>query len=388
MLEKFKEELEKILNEDPFGLLISKPKISSISSDDRFEESFLEINNFFKENQREPKAYGISIVEYKLYSRLKAIREDEEKIKMLSKLDKYGLICAKKKEIKTIDDIFENDDLGIFESDKNDIFNLKNIPKERAEAEFIARRKPCKNFEEFTEKFIQCHKEIKDNKRKLLPFHRDYEMEKGMFFVLKGMLVYLAEVGEKIKDEHGKFDARLRAIFENGTESDLLLRSLGKALFKDGRRVSELSENSLKNFYNITKDDQETGYIYVVKSLSDKQEIKSIKNLYKIGFSKISVEERIKNSTQDPTYLMASVKIVTAFKCFNMNPQKLEQLLHTFFGSSCLNVDVFDNEGRRHIPREWFIAPLEIIEQAIHFVLSGEIVHYRYNLEKEEIIQR
>ena len=388
MLEKFKEELEKILNEDPFGLLISKPKISSISSDDRFEESFLEINNFFKENQREPKAYGISVIEYKLYSRLKAIREDEEKIKMLSKLDKYGLIRAKKKEIKTIDDIFENDDLGIFESDKNDIFNLKNIPKERAEAEFIARRKPCKNFEEFTEKFIQCHKEIKDNKRKLLPFHRDYEMEKGMFFVLKGMLVYLAEVGEKIKDEHGKFDARLRAIFENGTESDLLLRSLGKALFKDGRRVSELSENSLKNFYNITKDDQETGYIYVVKSLSDKQEIKSIKNLYKIGFSKISVEERIKNSTQDPTYLMASVKIVTVFKCFNMNPQKLEQLLHNFFGSSCLNVDVFDNEGRRHIPREWFIAPLEIIEQAIHFVLSGEIVHYRYDLEKEEIVQR
>ena len=388
MLKKFKEELEKILNEDPFSLLISKPKISSISSDDRFEKSFLEINNFFKENQREPKAYGISIIEYKLYSRLKAIREDEEKMKMLSKLDKYGLISAKKKEIKTIDDIFENDDLGIFESDKNDIFNLKNIPKERAEAEFIARRKPCKNFEEFTEKFIQCHKEIKDNKRKLLPFHRDYEMEKGMFFVLKGMLVYLAEVGEKIKDEHGKFDARLRAIFENGTESDLLLRSLGKALFKDGRRVSELSENSLKNFYNITKDDQETGYIYVVKSLSDKQEIKSIKNLYKIGFSKISVEERIKNSTQDPTYLMASVKIVTAFKCFNMNPQKLEQLLHTFFGSSCLNVDVFDNEGRRHIPREWFIAPLEIIEQAIHFVLSGEIVHYRYDLEKEEIVQR
>lgn len=388
MLEKFKEELEKILNEDPFGLLISKPKISSISSDDRFEESFLEINNFFKENQREPKAYGISVIEYKLYSRLKAIREDEEKIKMLSKLDKYGLISAKKKEIKTIDDIFENDDLGIFESDKNDIFNLKNIPKERAEAEFIARRKPCKNFEEFTEKFIQCHKEIKYNKRKLLPFHRDYEMEKGMFFVLKGMLVYLAEVGEKIKDEHGKWDARLRAIFENGTESDLLLRSLGKALFKDGRRVSELSENSLNNFYNITKDDQETGYIYVVKSLSDKQEIKSIKNLYKIGFSKISVEERIKNSTQDPTYLMASVKIVTVFKCFNMNPQKLEQLLHNFFGSSCLNVDVFDNEGRRHIPREWFIAPLEIIEQAIHFVLSGEIVHYRYDLEKEEIFQR
>ena len=382
-----KKDLLKLIEDDDLGLLNVKPKQATTSTDQRLLSSFQEINNFVKENGREPKAGG-DINEHQLYARLNTIREKKEKIEGLSNFDEFNLLHKEVKEIKSFKDIFENDDLGIFESDKNDIFNLKNIPKERAEAEFIARRKPCKNFEEFTEKFIQCHKEIKYNKRKLLPFHRDYEMEKGMFFVLKGMLVYLAEVGEKIKDEHGKFDARLRAIFENGTESDLLLRSLGKALFKDGRRVSELSENSLKNFYNITKDDQETGYIYVVKSLSDKQEIKSIKNLYKIGFSKISVEERIKNSTQDPTYLMASVKIVTVFKCFNMNPQKLEQLLHNFFGSSCLNVDVFDNEGRRHIPREWFIAPLEIIEQAIHFVLSGEIVHYRYDLEKEKIFQR
>lgn len=387
MLKKFKEELEKILNEDPFGLLISKPKISSISSDDRFEESFLEINNFFKENQREPKAYGISIIEYKLYSRLKAIREDEEKIKMLSKLDKYGLISAKKKEIKTIDDIFENDDLGIFESDKNDIFNLKNIPKEIAMPDYIANRKPCKNFKEFEQKFIQCQADLKFEKRKLWPFRKEQNIEKGSFFVLKGVLVYIDEVG-KFETINGKRNARLRCIFENGTESNLLLRSLARELYRDGRRVTEHQDHLLDNFYNITKDDQETGYIYVVKSLSDKQEIKSIKNLYKIGFSKISVEDRIKNSAQDPTYLMASVKIVTAFKCFNMNPQKLEQLLHNFFGSSCLNVDVFDNEGRRHIPREWFIAPLEIIEQAIHFVFSGEIVHYRYDLEKEEIFQR
>jgi hypothetical protein len=92
-------------------------------------------------------------------------------------------------------------------------------------------------------------------------------MEKGMFFVLKGMLVYLAEVGEKVKDEHGKWDARLRAIFENGTESNLLLRSLGKELFKDGKRVSELTENALNNFYNITQEDKETGFIYILKSL-------------------------------------------------------------------------------------------------------------------------
>jgi len=384
MLEKFKEEFEQILRDDPLGLLSVKPKQAATTTDERLLSSFQEINNFVKDNGREPKAGG-NINEYQLYARLKAIRGNKEKIQALSSLDEYKLLQKEVKEIKSLKDVFEDDDLGIFESDENSIFNLKHIPKERAEAEFVARRKPCKNFEEFEEKFIQCHKEIKNGERKLLPFHRDYEMEKGMFFVLKGMLVYLAEVGEKTKDEHGKWDARLRAIFENGTESNLLLRSLGKELFKDGRRVTELRENALNNFYNITEEDEETGFIYVLKSLSDKPKIKSIKNLYKIGFSKTSPEERIKNASQDPTYLMAPVLIVTAFKCFNMNPQKLEQLLHTFFGSSCLNVDVFDNEGRRHIPREWFIAPLEIIEQAIHFILNGEIVHYRYDLEKEEI---
>ena len=381
-----KKDLLKLIEDDDLGLLNIKSKQAATSTDERLLSSFQEINNFVKENGREPKAGG-DINEHQLYARLNTIREKKEKIEGLSNFDEFNLLHKEVKEIKSFKDIFEDDDLGIFESDKNDIFNLKNIPKEIAMPDFIANRKPCKNFKEFEQKFIQCQADLKSEKRKLWPFRKEQNIEKGSFFVLKGVLVYIDEVG-KFETINGKRNARLRCVFENGTESGLLLRSLARELYRDGRRVTEHEDHLLDNFYNITKDDQETGYIYVVKSLSDKQEIKSIKNLYKIGFSKISVEERIKNSIQDPTYLMASVKIVTTFKCFNMNPQKLEQLLHNFFGLSCLNVDVFDNEGRRHIPREWFIAPLEIIEQAIHFVLSGEIVHYRYDLEKEEIVQR
>ena len=378
-----KKDLLKLIEDDDLGLLNVKPKQAATSTDERLLSSFQEINNFVKENGREPKAGG-DINEHQLYARLNTIREKKEKIEGLSNFDEFNLLNKEVKEIKSFKDIFEDDDLGIFESDKNDIFNLKNIPKEIVMPDYIANRKPCKNFKEFEQKFIQCQVDLKSEKRKLWPFRKEQNIEKGSFFVLKGVLVYIDEVG-KFETINGKRNARLRCIFENGTESNLLLRSLARELYRDGRRVTDHEDHLLDNFYNITKDDQETGYIYVVKSLSDKQEIKSIKNLYKIGFSKISVEERIKNSTQDPTYLMASVKIVTAFKCFNMNPQKLEQLLHNFFGSSCLNVDVFDNEGRRHIPREWFIAPMEIIEQAIHFVLSGEIIHYRNEFEKEKI---
>lgn len=381
-----KKDLLKLIADDYLGLLNVKPK-QATTTDDRLLSSFQEINNFVKINGRKPMAGG-DLNEKQLNYRLNSIREDDQKVRALSNFDEFNLLPKETKEIKSLKDIFEDDDLGIFENDKDNIFNLKFVSKERARIDYIARRKPCKNFKEFEEKFIQCHREIKDGKRKLLPFHRDYDMEKGMFFVLKGMLVYLADVGEKIKDEHGKWDARLRAIFENGTESDLLLRSLGKELFKDGRRVSELSEKSLDNFYNITKDDQETGYIYVVKSLSDKQEIKSIKNLYKIGFSKIPVEERIKNAEFETSFLLAKVKILAIFKCYNVNPQKIELLLHKFFSESCLDLDIFDNEGNRHSPREWFIAPINIIEQAIKLLLKGEIINYKYCRDKEEICKK
>ena len=382
-----KKDLLKLIEDDNLGILNIKPKQAGATNDERLLSSFQEINNFVKINGRKPRAGG-DLYENQLNYRLNSICEDNQKVRALSNFDEFNLLPKEAKEINSLKDIFEDDDLGIFENDKDNIFNLKFVSKERAQIDYIARRKICKNFYEFEEKFIQCHREIKDGKRKLLSFHRDYDMEKGMFFVLKGMLVYLADVGEKIKDEHGKWDARLRAIFENGTESDLLLRSLGKELFKDGRRVSELSEKSLDNFYNVTKDDQETGYIYVVKSLTDKQEIKSINNLYKIGFSKIPVEERIKNAEFETSFLLAKVKILAIFKCYNVNPQKIELLLHKFFSESCLDLDIFDNEGNRHSPREWFIAPINIIEQAINLLLKGEIINYKYCRDKEEICKK
>lgn len=172
----------------------------------------------------------------------------------------------------------------------------------------------------------------------------------------------------------------------------MLKRSIEKLLYSNGQSVTEIADKSIQDFTekfnDITDEDKEAGFIYILKSKSEKQEIKEIQHLYKIGFSKTNVEDRIKNALQEPTYLMAEVRIVMAFKCYNMNPQKLEQLLHNFFGNSCLNIDVFDKDGHRHTPREWFIAPLSVIEQAVHHIISGEIVHYKFDALTEEIIER
>jgi hypothetical protein len=172
----------------------------------------------------------------------------------------------------------------------------------------------------------------------------------------------------------------------------MLLRSLSAELYKNGRRITENHEKINEQFQRslgaLNKEDQESGFIYVLKSLNPDPKISSIDNLYKIGYSTIAVEDRIKNAIKEPTYLMAEVNYVAGWKCYNMNTQKFEQLIHNFFGASCLNVDIFDENGKRYTPREWFIAPYEVIEQVIGLIISGQVVKYRYDAEEERVVGR
>ena len=324
-------------------------------------------------------------------------RETESKRKILEQYDEFGLLEEVEKKVFTIDDILNDDPLGLLDEDDMGLFdfNLVQRPDERASADFVARRKFCSDFENYKDLFKEVQKELSDKKRKLIQFKEDNLLE-GQFYVHNGILLYLEHVD--YEKEVQRFnsgarvrkDGRTRIIFENGTESNMLYRSLYKALLANGNAITEnadkVQDKFEKNFNNINEEDKESGFIYILKSKSDKPEIKDIKHLYKIGFSTTTVEERIKNAAQEPTYLMDEVRIVMTYKCFNMNTHKLEFLLHNFFGSSCLNVDVFDALGNRHTPREWFIAPLDIIEQAVHLIISGEIVKYRYDGTKEEII--
>lgn len=377
--------LDEIFNSDPLGLLIVKPKASNTKSpDERLSASFQEINEFYEKHKREPEPNIKNVSEYQLYSRLKSLREDPEKFMVCEPQDTYGLLKTEKKEINTIDDIFGDDGLDILGGDDGGLFDFKHTPKETTMPEYVASRKKCKDFKKFEPLFVQCQSDLRERKRKLYPFKNEQQIAKGYFFVLKGVLLYVAKVGKKTH-EKGKMNARLRCIFENGTESDMLLRSLAAELYKHGRRVTEHDDKLLDGLKGITNEDEETGHIYILKSLSKDPEISSIVNLFKIGYSSTPIEERIKNAEDEPTYLMAPVKPVSFFKCYNMNPQKLEQLLHNFFGKSCLNIDVFDKSGQRHTPREWFIVPLDVIEQAVEFIITGEILDYRYD-DKQEII--
>lgn len=186
------------------------------------------------------------------------------------------------------------------------------------------------------------------------------------------MLVYIEKITKEFRDKNGKRDGRLHCIFENGTESTMLLRSLGKALYqnKNGRIVSEPIDISARRLATVTDDDVFAGFIYVVQSRSLDPKIQSIADLYKVGFSTVPVRERLKNAHKEPTYLMAPVHIVMEMECYNMNTQKFENALHTYLGKYCVNLDIFDTEGKRHSPREWFSVNIRTIEQAMDMIIS------------------
>ncbi len=159
----------------------------------------------------------------------------------------------------------------------------------------------------------------------------------------------------------------------------MLLRSLSAELYKNGRRVTEHQDKLLDGLKGISQDDIESGHIYVLRSKSTDHRVTGISNLHKIGYSSKSVNERIKNAPNEPTYLMAEVEYICGWKCYNMNVQRFENLMHRFFSKVCLEIEVTDNEGIAHMPREWFDVPLTQIERAIQLLISGEIVNFRYN---------
>jgi hypothetical protein len=399
--------LDEIFSDEEFHLIEEKKKVSTSSNpDDRLLASFQQINDFYAKYGKAPEANISNVSEYQLYSRLKSLREDPKKAEMLQSEDIYDLLFDSslsmveepgatyyrkpKKEIKSFSDILD-DDLDILGDDEG-LFDFKHTPKVTSMPDYIGSRKVCYDFELFEPILKGCQLDLKEGKRRIKDFKNEQQIDVGYFFVLNGILLYVADVEEKKVDKSGKTNARLRCVFENGTESDMLLRSLSAELYKNGRRITENHEKINQQFQRslgaLNKEDQESGFIYVLKSLNPDPKISSIDNLYKIGYSTIAVEDRIKNAIKEPTYLMAEVNYVAGWKCYNMNTQKFEQLIHNFFGASCLNVDIFDENGKRYTPREWFIAPYEVIEQVIGLIISGQVVKYRYDAEEERVVGR
>ena len=248
----FESELKKILSEDPLGILKNQ-SVQPITTDQRLKDSFEEINKFIDENGTEP-IESTDITERKLFSRLKQLRKDFDKASILQDYDRHNLL-SDVREIKSVDDILENDVLGLLDDGPDNIFNLKNIPIKKDKTDFVARRKPCKNFKDYDAKFKEIQKEIKEGKRKLI-IHKEHHLKEGSYFVLDGILLFLEKIddpiikefNDKTQGKRKRLDPRIRCIFENGMESNMYLRSLGKELYNNGSTVIQSNEEAFKEF--------------------------------------------------------------------------------------------------------------------------------------------
>lgn len=393
--------LDDIFNDDDSGLLDSSIKKRSIITDeDRLIDSFEEINDFFEKNNREPNSS--SMAEYTLSAKLREFRANQSNKSILKTFDRFNLLGEIEKEIQSIDDILEDDDFGLLEDDTDtSIFDFVYTPKNnsRANADYIAKRESLteKEFEKYELMFQQVHKELKEGTRKLLDFRNaEDNLIEGNFYLVDGILCYLEVSGaEKVLKQNKsgdriRIEGRTVTIFENGTISNMLFRSLGKAIQKNGKMVTNTDEainaQLVKNANIISSDDIQSGWIYVLKSKSQNPEIINIKDLYKIGFTKHPVLERVKNASKEATYLYSDVDIIATYKCYSLDINVFENLLHRFFAKNCLNIDLFDNDGNRFTPREWFIVPLDIVDETVNLIIKGTIINYKYDSIDQKIV--
>ena len=389
--------LSDIFLDDPLGLLdVFAPAevVERSPTEQKLIDSFIEINEFYEDNSREPSLTG-SINELMLASRLQAMRNSPDKVKVLLPFDFYNLLKGEQAKSITVEDILCEDPLSLLTLDEPDdsIFTLKYVKKnDRIRPDYISRRNVCHNFENYKAMFMTVHSELKSGKRKLTVF-KEQDLKAGKFFVLRGVLLYLEHSNtaeQKLKFESGtriRSDGRTRCIFDNGTESDMLYRSLYKALLKDGFGVSDCVEQE-SGTTEILDNDVYNGYIYVLSSLSNNPQVRSKRNLYKVGCCSGDVTERIKNAVNEPTYLMSEVKVELAVRCFNLNVRALESNIHHFFGNVNVNFEVYDKDGHKHYPREWFIAPLNVIQEVIKLIIDGNAEKYMYDPDVQMLVMK
>lgn len=386
------EEDDELLAE--LGIEIEPKKTGGYTArEERMIAGFEEIQKFVTENGRLPQHGEDKDIFERLYAvRLDRIRDQEECRTLLKDLDHQSLLSGDYKfeteSIAMLDDDELLAELGMNLNENNSITDLKHVRShaEKRAAEEIANRTRCEDFEQFRPLFETVKRDIDTGFRKTIQFRRDSGFTKttlqvGQFIILGGQTAYIAEIGDTFKAPNGDDDARLRVIYANGTESNLLLRSLFRAMYKDetSRFITDPNDGPLFSGES-TEDDLESGTIYVLRSFSDHPLVQNSRDVvHKIGITGGDVKKRVANAKLDPTFLMADVEIVATYKLANINRIKLEKLIHRFFNAARLDIETKDRFGRLVKSKEWFLVPIFVIDETVDMIRDGVLNEYYYD---------
>ena len=391
----WEKELEAIFN-DPLLADVTAPRKRATSSD-RLIAGFQEILAFHEANGRLPED---TPEEASLFHKWTGLLKSEKKIERCRPFDDLGILPQSVQTVEEpqaeyhreqteeeqleailndplLADIEDGADLGLFDVPEY----MRQRLEARKEAEYIGKRRPCEDFDKYTDGFKEIQQGLKSGKYKLVKFSEP-NLKVGRYFVEQGIIGYLAAFEQEAKNNLNRVDGRTRVIYENGSEADIKFRTITKNLSVDGYSIMDCSEMSPEDFeecFTLTDKDVESGTIYVLRSKSSRPEITAIKDLYKIGFTVTSVESRIANAKNEPTYLCADVEVVATWKVYNVKSSTFEALIHKLFAPVQLQVTV---DGHR--PKEWFIITFKVIEEAINAIISGKSIEY--NSQFKQII--
>jgi len=363
----------------------AKKQSARTPHEERIIAGFEDIVRFCEEHGRAPQ-HG---EERDIFERLYAVRLDrlraQEDCRRLLHGDRFGLLAPAPP--KGNDDEMDDDallaELGMEPVGDVDLTELTHV-KPRAEiraAEEVANRTPCEDFETFKPLFARIKEDLDRAARETRRFGEDADVKQGEFFILGGQMAFVAALGDEFKTDYGRLDRRLRVVFDNGTESDLLLRSFQRALYKDeaGRRITDPNAGPL--FGGAADDeDLESGTIYVLRSKSDHPDVVAHRDLiHKVGVTGGTVESRIAHAALDSTYLVADVEVVATYKLFNINRIRLEHILHRVLSPARLDLTIHDRFGNPVKPKEWYLVPLHVIDEVVARVKDGTITSFEYD---------
>lgn len=395
MAREFTEEDDALLSE--LGVEVeTKKHAARTPREERVIAGFEEILSFAQEHDRPPSHGEDRDIFERLYAvRLDRIKELPECRDLVAPLDNLGLLegahLAASPNTDDLDDDALLAELGV-EAETPPIAELRHVRSsaEKKAAKDIASREKCVDFETFKPLFEQVQSDLDNDLRETRPFEMKAEIEKGRFFIVGGQKAHIAEKGDTTVNDQGRTDARLRVIFDNGTESNMLMRSLQRALNKDeaGRRITEPTAGPL--FSGEAGDgDEASGIIYVLRSKSDHPLVAENRELvHKIGVTTLGVERRIAGAHLQPTFLMANVEVAATYELYNINRTKLENLIHRIFEPARLDIEIMDRFGRPYVPREWFLVPLFVIDEAVERIKDGTIASYAYDAKSAKLRPR
>jgi hypothetical protein len=363
--------------------------------DERIIAGFEEIQRFVEKHGHPPQHGEDRDIFERLFAvRLDRLRALEECRSLLKPLDHQGLLTGAQIAPAASEDSMDEDELlaelegAAGSSDISELHHVRTSADKRA-AEEIADRHKCEDFDRFKPLFQQVQKEIETGVREARPFELKAEIRPGTWFIVGGQKTYVAEMGDVFTNAQGRTDARLRVIFDNGTESNMLMRSLQRALHKDeaGRRITDPVAGPLFSGKHA-EDDQAAGTIYVLRSKSDHPVVAANRDLlHKIGVTNMSIAQRIAGARLQPTFLMADVEVVATYELYNISRAKLERLIHRIFDPARLDIEIKDRFGNPIVPREWFLVPRFVIDEAVERIKDGTISNFRYDPKSASLVE-